>query len=201
MSLTRQFLREFRPLFRILEEPFGRPAAGYARRSAGSPFAVFNDPFFNNNFPSVSGVGVPAVDVSEEPNAFVVEAELPGIKKENVDLRIGDSGQSLTIEGRTFVQSSQPSEAGATATATATAQSSSEGTPANDEAKAVTQTNNQSTQLTNERTFTGASSFSRTIWLPKRVDPSNVSAKLEDGILRVRVPKAEDQESVKVNIE
>ncbi|KAL5524617.1 hypothetical protein ACEPAF_9757 [Sanghuangporus sanghuang] len=198
MSLTRQFLREFRPLFRILEEPFGR-SAGYPRRSAGSPFAVFNDPFFNNNFPSVSGMGVPAVDVSEEPNAFVVEAELPGVKKENVDLRIGDSGQSLTIEGRTFIQSSQPSEAGATATATA--QGSSEGTSANDEAKAVTQTNNQSTQLTNERTFTGASSFSRTIWLPKRVDPSSVSAKLEDGILRVRVPKAEDQESVKVNIE
>ncbi|KAL5482727.1 hypothetical protein ACEPAI_9321 [Sanghuangporus weigelae] len=196
MSLTRQFLREFRPLFRMLEEPFGRQV-GYPRRSAGSPFSVFNDPFFNNNFPSVSGMSVPAVDVSEEPNAFVVEAELPGVKKENIELRIGDNGQSLTIEGRTFIQSPQPSEAGATATA----QSSSEGTPANDEAKAVTQTNNQSTQLTNERTFTGTSSFSRTIWLPKRVDPSSVSAKLEDGILRVRVPKAEDQESVKVNIE
>ena len=124
MSLTRQFLREFRPLFRMLEEPFGRSVA-YPRRSAASPFSVFNDPFFNNGFPSVSGMSmnIPAVDVSEEPNAFVVEAELPGVKKENVDLRIGDNGQSLTIEGRTFVQSSQPTEG-------ATAQTSTEA-PAN----------------------------------------------------------------------
>ena len=56
------------------------------------------------------------------------------------------------------------------------------------------------TQITSERTFTGQSSFSRTIWLPRRVDGANVTAKLEDGVLTVRVPKAEDSESVKVKI-
>ena len=114
MSLSRQFFRELRPLFRMLEEPLGRssfvgPAALTPfSRSRGNPFAVFGDPFFQNS-------NAPAVDVTEEPNAFVVEAELPGVKKENVDLRIGDNGQSLTIEGRTFFRSA-PSEANAAVT-------------------------------------------------------------------------------------
>ena len=67
--------------------------------------------------------------------------------------------------------------------------------------QAVTQASPQSTQLTTERSFSSSSQFSRTIWLPRRVDGNGVTAKLEDGILTVRVPKAEDQESVKINIE
>lgn len=102
MSLSRQFFREFRPFFRLLEDPFSRSPAVLSRN--GTP-SVFNDPFFRDVFPT-SSVSLPAVDVSEEPNAYVVEAELPGVKKENVDVRIGDGGQSLTIEGRTFVRSS-----------------------------------------------------------------------------------------------
>lgn len=115
MSLSRQFFRELRPLFHMLEEPLVRSSfTGPASltpfaRSRGSPFAVFNDPFFQNSLSS----NVPAVDVTEEPGAFVVEAELPGVKKENVDLRIGDGGQSLTIEGRTFFQSTPPEAASA----------------------------------------------------------------------------------------
>ena len=66
---------------------------------------------------------------------------------------------------------------------------------------AVTESASSSNQISAERTFSRASSFSRTLWLPRRVDPTNVSAKLVDGILTVRVPKAEDLESVKVNIE
>ncbi|EJC98114.1 HSP20-like chaperone [Fomitiporia mediterranea MF3/22] len=128
---------------------------------------MFNDPFFSA-FPTSTSLNTPAVDVSEEPNAFVVEAELPGVKKENLELRDNLLTQPLQQT---------------------------------DDARAVTQQQNESTQLSTERTFSSASQFSRTIWLPRRVDGSGVFAKLEDGILRVRVPKAEDQESVKVNIE
>lgn len=137
MSLARQFLREFRPLFRMLEEPFGRsayaPYAGRRRTAAGAPtsYEIINEPFFN----AVAGVGanVPAVDVSEQPDAFVIEAELPGVKKENVDLKIGDDGQSVTIEGRTFVQSRTPpsSEGQPETTGTGGQQGSSEVTQTN----------------------------------------------------------------------
>ncbi len=50
------------------------------------------------------------MDLTEHGNEFVVEAELPGVKKENIEIRIGDGGQSLTIEGRSFVRSAAASE-------------------------------------------------------------------------------------------
>jgi HSP20 family protein len=56
-------------------------------------------------------MSLPAVDVHEDGNAYVVEAELPGVKKENVELRIGDNGQSLTIEGRTVIRGGNQHEA------------------------------------------------------------------------------------------
>jgi len=58
------------------------------------------------------------------------------------------------------------------------------------------------TQLSVERLHrSGSSVFTRTVWLPRPIDTSKVSAKLQDGVLTMSVPKAEDQESVKVAIE
>ena len=55
--------------------------------------------------------------------------------------------------------------------------------------------------LSVERSFTGNSRFTRTVWLPQPADATNVTAKLADGILTLRVPKAEQDEAVKVMIE
>jgi HSP20 family molecular chaperone IbpA len=55
--------------------------------------------------------------------------------------------------------------------------------------------------LTVERSFTGNAKFTRTVWLPRPADAKNVTAKLEDGILTVRVPKAEQNDAVKINVE
>ena len=94
MSLTRQFFRDFRPLFRLLEEPLGRSPAFYPHyRQRG--FGLLDDPFFHS--PNALR---PAVDVTEEGKHYIVEAELPGVKKENVEVRIGDGGRSVTIEGK-----------------------------------------------------------------------------------------------------
>lgn len=41
-----------------------------------------------------------SVEVSEEGNDIVVQAEVPGVQKENLDVHLGNNGQSLTIEGR-----------------------------------------------------------------------------------------------------
>ncbi|ETW81571.1 hypothetical protein HETIRDRAFT_409448 [Heterobasidion irregulare TC 32-1] len=202
MSLARQFLREFRPLFRMLEEPLGR-APGYA----GLPMrSFFDDPFFNS--PTHAR---PAIDVSEEGNQYVVEAELPGVKKDNVEVRIGDGGRSVTIEGKIVRRSSAPqTEEGSTAA------TSTEGNPTRPPlvsaarpaganrltaAAAVAKPDETSNQLSVERTFTGSSSFTRTVWLPRPVDPNKVSAKLTDGILTVRIPKAEEVGTVKVDVD
>lgn len=100
MSLTRQFFREFRPLFRMLEEPFGRHPAYMDAFPQSRSF--LEDPIFQH-----SNSLRPAVDVSEEGTNYVIEAELPGVKKENVQVRVGDGGQSVTIEGR-IVRRSTP---------------------------------------------------------------------------------------------
>ncbi|KLO19246.1 HSP20-like chaperone [Schizopora paradoxa] len=199
MSLTpRQFIREFRPLFRLLDEPFARPSNSLA------PTALFNEPFFNR---ADFGRNLPAVDLTEHESEFVVDAELPGVKKENIDIRIGDGGQSLTIEGKSFVKSStssnaQPETPAATPGQPAAGEDKSSKTEGS---QAVTQTDGNrgavGTPLSSERFFSSTSSFSRTVWLPRRVDGSKVKAKLEDGVLTVKIPKAVDPESVRVTID
>ncbi|THH01575.1 hypothetical protein EW026_g1164 [Hermanssonia centrifuga] len=91
MSLARQFFREFRPFFHMLEEPLGRSPAymGFPRNRS-----LLDDPFFRH--PESLR---PAVDVTEHGDNYVVEAEVPGVKKENLQVRVGDGGRSVTIEG------------------------------------------------------------------------------------------------------
>lgn len=45
-------------------------------------------------------------------------------------------------------------------------------------------------------------SFSRTIWLPRPVDSAKVSGKLEDGVLRLEIPKMEEESGrTKINVQ
>lgn len=203
MSLTRQFFREMRPLFRMLEEPLGRtPTAfgGYGPRS------VFDDPFFR-----APAMLQPAVDVTEEGNKYLIEAELPGVKKEDVNVRVGDGGRSITIEGKVVGRRSevQPAEASTTTSENNSTSQPAEGmsrqcsgtrTQCRLTSTAVAQTSGPN-QLTTERSFTSNTSFTRTVYLPRAVDTSNVSAKLTDGVLTVTVAKAEDPASVQINVE
>ncbi|KAI6147479.1 HSP20-like chaperone [Pisolithus tinctorius] len=185
MSIARQLLREFRPLMQMFEEPFGRSAVGY-----GFPHhhSLFSDPFFG----SVNALR-PAVDVSEEGDKYVVEADLPGVKKENVEIIVGDGGRSITIQGKTAASRRNAPEPQSQEVDNDTA--ASEGTGA------VTTTDQSQNQLTTERLWSGSSVFTRTVWLPRPVDRSKVKAKLEDGILTLQAAKAEDQETVKVPVE
>ena len=100
MSITRRLFNEFRPLFRMLEEPLG----GRFDPSGVSPRPLFNAPQFAR----------PVVDVSEDGDQYIVETELPGVKKEDVDVRIGDGGRSVTIEGN-IIQRGYAGDSGSTA--------------------------------------------------------------------------------------
>ncbi|KAI0699111.1 HSP20-like chaperone [Cytidiella melzeri] len=195
MSLARHFFREFRPLFRMLEEPLGRSPAFIG--STHRPF--LEDPFFRDPFQSALR---PAVDVVEEGNNYVVEAELPGVKKEDVHVRVGDGGRSVTIEGRVVdrrgsgVNQPLPEAQPSGAEEIQAPSQAGEGP----RASAVTSAS-EPNQLSTERSFVGTSSFTRTVWLPRRVDSANVSAKLNDGILTLTIPKAEDPGSVEVTVQ
>ncbi|EKM51483.1 uncharacterized protein PHACADRAFT_261631 [Phanerochaete carnosa HHB-10118-sp] len=190
MSLTRQFFREMRPLFRMLEEPFGRsPTYTSFPRTR-----LFEDPVFTS--PALLR---PAMDVTEEGNHYIVEAELPGVKKENVQVRIGDGGRSITIEGKVVDRRGVAPE-GQSASSKA-GPSGGETTQGAEGTKAVTTTPPEPREISSEREFVGSRTFTRTVWLPRRVDPNHVGAKLNDGVLTVTVPKAEDPGSVQIEVQ
>ncbi|KAN0087469.1 Translin [Tylopilus felleus] len=181
MSLSR-LLHEFRPLFRVLEEPLSRPPI------YGLPHhrSFLADPFFTS-----PGTVHPALDLTEEGNNYVVEAELPGVKKENIEISVGEGGRSVTIQGRTF--SRRPDDSSDTTVETSTSQGESTG--------AVVSSEPPSNQLTTERLYSGTSSFTRTVWLPHPVDSSQITAKLADGVLTLKAPRVEDKESIKINVD
>ncbi|KAF8635889.1 hypothetical protein AX15_000069 [Amanita polypyramis BW_CC] len=171
MFITR-ILNEVRPLFHLLEEPLTRAPSVYAHPL----HRLMEDPFLRSSFGRHGALsGRPAVDVIEEGDKYVVAADLPGVKKENVEVRVGEDGRSLTIEGRIIQQgetSSTPSSRGET-----------------------------TNQISKERFYSINSQFERIIWLPRRIDVESMSAKLQDGVLRVTASKAEDETSKVVRIE
>ncbi|RDB14701.1 Small heat shock protein C4 [Hypsizygus marmoreus] len=186
MSFTRQLLREFRPLFRLLEEPISRPGPSYLP-ALGRPSSLFDSPLFESAFTR------PAIDVTEEGNKYILEAELPGVKKENIEVRIGDAGRSVTIEGK--VEEKRKQKHPETIEAPSGAEAKDAGT-------AVAQaTDEAGTQISTERTFVSNATFRRTVWLPRPVDASNVTANLDHGVLTINISKAEEKDSVVVPVQ
>ncbi|KAG8924048.1 hypothetical protein FRC02_010678 [Tulasnella sp. 418] len=183
MSLS--LFNELRPLFRLLEDPFLDPfntqVSPHRRQHRHN----------SNNF--LNALRQPAIDVSEEDHRYIIEAELPGVKKEHINVFVGDNGRSVTIEGRDYVKSSEGTPSGEEA------QNTEAATPATPSNETAVQRSSRSNLISSERV--SRTQFTRTVWLPRAVDGTQVSAKLVDGILRLDIPKMEDKETVKVAIE
>ncbi len=100
----------------------------------------------------VGGGAYPPVNVLNGPDDLVVQCEIPGVARDDLELSI--TGETLVIRG-------------------------TKNPPADEETVRF--------QL-RER---GAGQFNRTIVLPDRVDGESVAAALKDGLLTIRLPKAE----------
>lgn len=93
---------------------------------------------------------VPAVDVREEGDVYIVEAELPGLKREDVSIEIG--------EGTLYIKAQKEERV----------EESGEG------------------YIRRER---GSASYYRRLSLPADADRDHISAKLEDGLLRITISR------------
>lgn len=182
----------------MLEDPFfGRAPVAYN----GGGRSLFDDPFFGM---ARSG-SRPAVDVAEEGNSYIIEAELPGVRKEDINVAIGDNGRSVTIEGKIVRRPKQQGQPIIDAPANGEAQG--EQTPHNCLATTRSLTtfpftdSPGSNKISVERESTGHATFTRSITLPTQVDASKVSAKLADGVLTLEIPKAEEAGRVKIDIQ
>jgi HSP20 family protein len=120
----------------------------------------------SRGFPYVSmepvGTRMPAVDIRDEEKQYTVEAELPGLSKEDVSLEMDE--ESLVI-------------------------------------KADKETSNEDKSEGYVRRERGKMSYYRHISLPADVDVAQVSAKMEDGVLKVVLPKKEKAESGKKKLD
>jgi HSP20 family protein len=101
----------------------------------------------------------PLVDVEETDDGYVLEAELPGVKRKDVNVEL--VGNELSISGE------------------------------------VKDTERKGTVRRRSRR-TGR--FDYRVGLPSHVDATKVKASLTDGVLEVRVPKAERAERHKIEI-
>jgi HSP20 family protein len=99
-----------------------------------------------------SGSGsFPLVNVFNEGEDFVLVAELPGVKKEDIDVQV--RGDTLRIRGKKTI--------------------------AYDNAASV------------HRRERAAGEFDRTVTLPAEIDAAKVAAEHRDGVLTLRLPRAE----------
>ncbi len=114
------------------------------------------DAFFKQALGPLSRRGVsldiwsPQLDVTEEDDRFILEIDLPGVRREDVDLKI--EGRTLVIAGTR---------------------------------KIVRRT--VGARYSHCERVSG--SFRRAVPLPREIDEEGISAALEEGILRVELPK------------
>lgn len=105
----------------------------------------------------------PPADVAETDDSFLIEVDLPGVDKQEVQITIQDS--TLTIEGR--------------------------------RARAETETETE----TFSRMERPTGRFERTFRLGDRTDTESITARHENGVLHVRVPKARREQRKTITIE
>jgi HSP20 family protein len=96
------------------------------------------------------GPWVPAVDIEEADDAWIVEAEVPGAKRDDVDVEVRDSEIAITGEIK-----------------------------------------DREREGVMRRRTRRSGRFEFRVTLPGPTDPEKVQADLDDGVLRLRIPKPE----------
>jgi HSP20 family protein len=104
---------------------------------------------------------VPAVDIRETDDAYLMEAELPGYDEKNIQVQV--DGSTLTIESRKEEENTR------------------DVSPKKDEKK-----KGEDRFLIRER---GSASFSRSFTLPEDADTESVSAVFKNGLLNLEIRK------------
>ena len=95
----------------------------------------------------------PSVDINESNDAFMISADLPGIEKSDIEVKVEENNLILIAER--YIGNSDDNEK----------------------------------FHYNERRF---GTFSRSFKLPKTVKEEKITAKLDNGVLSIVIPKAED---------
>ncbi|PSQ91187.1 MAG: hypothetical protein BRD57_05075, partial [Proteobacteria bacterium SW_6_67_9] len=83
----------------------------WSNQQGRNPWSEFHQELnrlFGENSNVVTSDWVPVVDIKEEPNRFVLHADLPGVDRDNIDITMEDS--VLSIRGQRQLE--EPGEGG-----------------------------------------------------------------------------------------
>lgn len=130
-------------------QPKVRPSIGWSGLLGPSVF----DEFFNDFWGFGAGQRQPAVELSEDDAAYHVRIELPGVKKDAIELDLDDSVLTVGIHSRYKSEDACSSE-----------------------------------------------SWSRSFTLPSSVESVKASARHEDGVLTVTLPKSESSKPRRLKV-
>lgn len=149
----------------------GSPLSTYRPVSGGSRFGSLAEnmleDFFSQLLPYAGQSGQdgtvgPRLNVSETDKAFEVQAEMPGVKKD--ELKISIDNRRVSIEADVKEESRQEGES----------------------------------LIYVERT---AKRYARSITLPVDIDDTGAQARLEDGLLKLTLPKKEPAQPKKITVQ
>jgi HSP20 family protein len=122
--------------------------------------AVFDAPATGGNGGTLRR-WMPAMDLVESGDHFVLRADLPGMSEDDVKIELEDG--TLTVSGERKAEHEEKEEG----------------------------------YYRVERAF---GSFSRSLTLPKGVNPDEVTASFDRGVLEVRIPKPEERKPRRISI-
>jgi HSP20 family protein len=149
---------------------------------------------FENFFPAKRGnqeeypsaVWRPVVDIHEDENSFIIDAELPGLSKDDVKINFQDDTMTISGERRYTREERQANGNGAV--------NGNGGTPEN-----ARQANGgrPSSVHRMERVY---GKFIRSFTFPKKVSADGIRATFENGVLTIVAPKAEAAKPRQISI-
>lgn len=145
-------------------------------------------------------IASPAVEVTDEGDHYMVRAELPGVQEKDVEVTL--SGNVLSIRGEKRYEKKEGS---------GDKPRRKQGEGSRQEQKEPGESGRQRTELAkSEGSETGLARpmyseifygrFERVLTLPDDIDPENVDAEFEDGVLHLTIGKKEQQRSRKISI-
>ncbi|MHA1237891.1 MAG: Hsp20/alpha crystallin family protein [Candidatus Odinarchaeia archaeon] len=103
----------------------------------------------------------PPIDIKETDEEIIVKADMPGVSKENIDLKVSED--ILEVKGEAKKEEEEKREG----------------------------------YIRKERSY---EAFYKRIRLPSKVVPEKAEAEYKDGVLTVKLPKAESKKAVKISV-
>ncbi len=135
-----------------------------------------------------SAVWRPVVDVHEDENGYSIDIELPGMKRDDVTINYQDGTLAVSGERRYEHEVGAPASDGDGARAKENGNGDDSGTV-------------RKRPVTVHRVERSYGKFYRSFTFPSAIDEKGIKATFHDGVLNVRVPKAEEVKPRKISID